>query len=355
VKKLYLIITLVFILGIVLTGAFILFGGEEERELAAELNIYNWEDYLGENTVEEFEEEFGVKINLLIYEDEEVLFEDLPNNPGKYDLVIASDAVAKDLVKLGLLRTLNKDNIPNLENVEEFCFIKSDSLSDYVVPYLWGTTGFAIDTNYVQEDIDSWGIFWDEKYAGKMVMLNNPREVVALGAKFVGVPIVPQTLAEFEKVRNALLEQKEISGGYEDPETIEDGLAGGELWVAHIYSGSTGIAAEENIFLKHVIPKEGGVKWIDSWVIPTSAPNAYTAEVFINYILRPEISADIVNYQWTPGCNKAARGLIDEELLKDESLYPSKQDLNNLEFISDYDETDEIQKLRGELWEELIK
>jgi len=336
---------LILMIGI-LGGMFFVF--KPEQELADELTLYNWEDYLAEGVLEDFEAEFGVKVNEVYFEDESVVLAELEKNPNKYDLVVAGDPIIKEMVALDLLAPLDKRNIPNLKNVDEKCVM--EGFEKYLAPYLWGTTGLAINTKYVPEDTDSWGVLWDEKYAGKIGLLNNPEEVVAMASRYIGLPVIPQSVSDFKKVEKFLLIQKPLVKGYFEYLDMRDDLISEELWAAQMYDGAAKMATLENPNIKYIIPREGGSEWIENFVILKSSKKKYTAEVFINYILDTEVSAKIAEYQISYSCNAKAMDLLGDEFMEE----VSPQSLKFLEYFSDYETSEEVAELEKELWEKLI-
>ncbi len=310
----------------------------EEQQLSAELNIFNWEDYLGETTLGDFEEEFGVKVNLYTFEDEDFMISSLETNPGIYDVVITSDSMVTEMIQTKSLAELDKDNIPNLKNINpEFLNPLYDPGNKYSVPYLWGTTGIAINTSVVTEDVTSWSILWDSNYSGNISMLNNKYEVMAVALEYLGYSINSNNLSQLAEAEELLLQQKPLLQGYDDPITIKNKLISGELVLAHCYVGEVYIAADENENISYVIPEGGAPLWIDTFVVPVDSPHKYTAEVFINYILKPEISADITNYQWCASPNQAAEEYIDDEILEDPGIYPSQDILDKCEYFTELD------------------
>ena len=155
-----LLIGFVILLSCLFSGCFI--AHYHEPMLSDELNIFNWEDYFGETTLEDFEEIFGVKINLYTFEDEDYMISALSTNPSKYDIVIASDSTVKELIEMKQLAKLDKSHIPNIKNLDpDFLNLSFDPGNEYSIPYLWGTTGIAYNRSAVKENVKSWSILWD--------------------------------------------------------------------------------------------------------------------------------------------------------------------------------------------------
>jgi spermidine/putrescine transport system substrate-binding protein len=307
-----------------------------EPKQQKELNIYNWEDYLAPDTISRFQKEFSVKVNLFTFEDENFMLSDVQTNPAKYDIVIASDSLIKEMTASRLLATINHSNIPNLKNIgKDFRNLGYDPQNTHSVPYLWGTTGIAFNIKYLPGDTDSWNVLFDKKYAGKISMLNSKEEVIIAALIRDGHPLHGHSIesidrAHLEKITPILVEQKSLLRGYEDPITIRDSMVAEELWAAQMYSGDALFAQNENENIKYIIPKEGATIWIDNLAVPRDAKNKVIAEQFINFILRPDIGAEIANYVQYATPNGAAREFVDQELLDNPSLYPSEEVLKSL-------------------------
>ena len=312
-----------------------------EKKLSAVLNIYNWEDYFGETTLEDFEKEFGVKVNFETYEDEEIMVSAVTSDPSKYDVIIASDDLIRTMGEKRLLAQIDIENIPNFKNIgDEFKNPSYDPGNKYSIPYLQWTTGIAVNRKYIEETEDSWSILWNPKYKGKIAMLNNAYEVIGAALKYLGYPLCSTDPVQLEEAKQLLLEQEPLLRGYEDTITIRDDLISEELWAAHQYGGEAAFAADENENVEYILPKEGAAYGVDTFAIPIDAKHKYTAEVFINYILDPKVSAEIANYLWYANTNEAAAKFTDPEILEEPSIYPPEEVRNRLELYTDIGEVD---------------
>lgn len=349
------------VISFILAGQMVFYSyGYTQEEKASQkpdalLNIYNWEDYFAPATLEEFEKKFGVKVNLETFTDEEEMIAGIQSNPGKYDLTITSDIIIRELIASRLLEPIDFKNVPNFKNIDgQFINSDYDSGNKYSVPYMWGTTGVAYNTKYVQEDVDSWAVLWNSAYKGKISMLDNHDEVVMASLKYLGVSLNTVDTVQLEQAKKKLLEQKPLLRGYDDIETIKDDLIAEKLWVAHCYSGDAMFAADKNDNLKYVIPEEGATLWVDNLCIPRDAPHKRTAEVFINYLLEPKVSAEIANYVRYANCNIAAREFTLKEILDDQAIYPSKEVLKKCEFKKGKpDEMAVRNQVINKIWSEL--
>jgi spermidine/putrescine transport system substrate-binding protein len=337
-------------LAVLLLGLPLLAGCGNRQKQTLELNVYNWEDYFAPTTLVDFEREYGVKVNLQTYQDEEEMLSAVQSTPGGFDVIFPSDELVSRMIRLELLAPINHKNIPNLKNIDPmFLDLSYDPVNMYSVPYTWGVTGIAVNTKYVTQPVDSWGILWDANYQGRIAMLNNSYSVIGLTLKYLGYSLVSQDPAELEQARLKLLEQKPLIVGYLDPMTCINKLVSGEIWLAMAYNGDAMSAAENNPDISVVIPKEGTDFWLDCVAIPRDSPHKETAELFINYLLRPDVQAAISNYVRYATPNRAAieAGLITPEDLNNPAIYPPREGLESYRYPG------EANPLYQSIWAEL--
>lgn len=344
----YSVLGLVIVLGILIVAFFTY---SNSQRLSGELNIYNWEDYFAPGVIEGFEKETGVKVNLYEFDDEYLMLDELKRGYGEYDLIVSSDAILDELIESQMLQKIDKKKISNLKTINPSCDVL-DEYEEYSSPYLWGTTGIIINTKFVPEDTDSWRVLWDEKYSGKMYMLDNPDETFGAAAKYLGFNLVPTKESDLRKVYSVLNKQKPLMKEYGDYIKYSDLWASEDIWLAQGYSGEAQLIGVEG--LKYILPKEGGSRWVEFFTIPRNAKNKVAAQAFINYVQEVHVNAQIAEYQWSGTCNQGADVLIDKELLNDESVNPIGITANKLDFFSDYQMSEDIKTLREELWQELM-
>jgi spermidine/putrescine transport system substrate-binding protein len=328
--------------------------GGGEQELAKELHVYNWSEYIDPEIYADFEEEFGVKVIEDTYASNEDLLAKLQAGATGYDLIVPSDYMVTIMNELDLLAELNYDNLPNFTNIDErFKDPPYDPGNKYSVPYQWGTTGIGYNLDVFEEAPDSWAYLFDpavaSAYAGRMSMLNDSREALGAALKYLGYSVNSTNEQELEQAKQVLVQQKEWVAAY-DSDGFEDLLAAGEVDIGHGWSGDYFTAATEAPQVWYVIPKEGGVLWTDNLAIPKTAPSQYTAEAFINYLMRPEVAAKVTNYTWYASPNKAAEEFISAEILEEPGIYPSAEVMDRLEFISD---VGEATALYDRIWTEI--
>jgi len=329
-------------------------GAGGEQELAQELHVFNWSEYIDPEIYQDFEEEFGIKVTEDTFSSNEDLLAKLQAGATGYDIIVPSDYMVKIMTELDLLAEINYDNIPNFANIDEiFVDPPYDPGNKYSIPYQWGTTGIGYDADFFEDPPDSWAYIFDEElvspYAGRMTMLNDSREVIGAALKYLGYPLNSTDEAQLEEAKQLLLKQKAWVSAY-DSEAFGDLIASGDAVIGHGWSGGYFMAALEADNVWYVIPEEGGVIWTDNLAIPKSAPSQYTAEVFINYLLRPEVGAKITNFTWYGSPNKASDEFIDPEILEEPAIYPPPEVMDKLEFLRD---VGEATTLYDRIWTEI--
>jgi spermidine/putrescine-binding protein len=332
----------IFFLGLLMLALAACAPQEAEEQLAEELHIYNWSEYIDPEIYDDFEAEFGVKVIEDTFSSNEELLAKLQAGATGYDVIVPSDYMVAIMIEEGLLAELNKDNIPNLSNLDSrFTDPPFDPGMVYSVAYQWGTTGIGFNWDEFDEPPDSWAYLFDpdiaSQYAGQMTMLNDSRESVGAALKYLGYSLNSTDEAQLNEARDLLIQQKQWVYAY-DSEQYEDLISADETLLAHGWSGDFFMAAVEDERIWYAIPMEGAVIWVDNLCIPTTAPSKYTAEVFINYLLRPEVAAKITNFTWYASPVAAAEEFIDEEILEEPAIYPPPDVMDRLEWIRDVGE-----------------
>lgn len=316
--------------------------GAGKPELAKELHVYNWSEYIDPQIYTDFEKEFGVHVVEDTFASNEELLAKLQAGATGYDVIVPSDYMVEIMIEQGLLMELNRDNVPNITNIDpKFANPPYDPGMVHCVPYQWGTTGIGYNADEFDEPPDSWAYLFDptvaSEYAGQFTMLNDSRESMGAALKYLGFSLNSTDEAQLTQARDLLIQQKKWVYAY-DSEQFEDLLSANETVLAHGWSGDFFMAAVEDERLWYAIPQEGGTIWADNLCIPKTASSQYTAEVFINYLLRPEVGAAISNFTWYASPNAAATEFIDAEILEEPAIYPPPEVMDKLEWIEDVGE-----------------
>ncbi|MBR3040566.1 MAG: ABC transporter substrate-binding protein [Lachnospiraceae bacterium] len=311
----------------------VLFSGCCAKE-KKEVYVYNWGEYIDPDVLESFEKETGITVIYDEYETNEVMYPKIESGAVSYDVICPSDYMIQKMIENDMLQEINFDNIPNAKNIGQQYFETSkefDPENKYSVPYCWGTVGILYNKTMVDEPIDSWSVLWDEKYKGEILMQNSVRDALMVALKLNGYSCNSMDDDELEKAKADLIAQKPLVQAYV-VDQVRDKMIGNEAAIGVIYSGEAIYTQRENPDLEYVIPKEGTNVWIDSWVIPKNAQNKENAEIFIDYMCRPEIALknfEFITYS-TP--NDAARDLIEEEDIKNSEIaFPDLSKYTGLE------------------------
>jgi len=310
-------------------------GGNNNR-----LNLYNWSDYVAESTIPGFEEQTGIRVTQDFYSSNEELLAKLQSGGGAgYDVIVPSDYMVSIMIKSNVLQRLNRDQIPNFDNLDpDFVGLSYDPNNEYSVPYQWGTTGILYDPEAVREEVTGWDAMWLEEYSGKIGMLNDVRETFGAALKRLGYSLNSTDERELDEAQASLEEQKPLLRGYFASPEAGDLVVGGDLVLAHVFSGDGFSAIAENENLVYVIPEEGATRWTDNMAIPTGAANVEGAHEFINYILDAEVGAELSNYTYYGCPNEASFPMIDKEAREDPAIYPPEPVFERLEVIEDLGE-----------------
>ncbi len=328
---------------------------EPAEQLADELHVFNWSDYIDPEVYNDFEAAYGVKVVEDTFSSNEDLLAKLQAGATGYDIIVPSDYMVRIMIQLDLLAELNLTNVPNFEKnvAENLKDPPYDPGNKYSVPYQWGTTGIGYNSEVVDPLPDSWAYIFDEEmvkpYAGKMSMLNDSREAIGAALKYLGYSLNTTDEKELEEAKALLLKQKEWVTTY-DSDQFEDLLIAGETVIAHGWSGDFFMAAVEDPRVWYAIPKEGAVIWTDNLCIPETASHQYTAEFFINYLLRPEVAAKITNFTWYGSPYQAANPFLNPEILGEPAIYPPEEVMERLEPIRD---VGEATPLYERIWTEI--
>ena len=301
-----------------------------------QLNIYIWSTYISPRVIEGFEREFHCKVNYDLYDSNEALLTKLQAGNVDYDLVVPSDYMVEVLIRQGLLARLDKQRLPNAwANTDpRFLGLPFDPHNDYSAPYAWGTTGLAYRADLVKENIDSWSVLFDPRYAGHILLLDDTREVMGMALKQLGYSLNSTDPEHIRQARDLLLREKPMVKGY-NSSNFEQDLAAGDAWIAQAYNGNMTFVMRDEPRIHYVIPKEGCTISVDCACIPRHAPHQKLAEDFINYFHRPEVAARFVN---DSGFNTPSRydlQEIDPWLLANPAVFPAPNSLARCEFMRD--------------------
>jgi spermidine/putrescine-binding protein len=314
--------------------------GCEEGATDGDLLLYNWSDYLDPELITAFEEEYEVEVTEDFYPSNEELLARVQSGGADYDVIVPSDYMVSIMIEEGLLLELDRDAIPNAENLDpEFTEVPFDVGNVYSMPYQWGTTGLGVDLEVVGEDVEaSWDLVFDPEVAastGGVVLLDDPRETMAAALYYLGYSANTTDEGELQEASDLIAEATANITAF-DSNLYGDLLVSGEAAVTHGFSGNFFQAfagAEDPDRYTYLIPEEGATRWVDNMAILTDAPHPCTAHTFVNFLLDAERGAQLSNWNFYASPNAAAEEFLDPELLEDEAVFPPED--ANLTFLED--------------------
>ena len=302
------------------------------------LYVYNWGQYIAEgdddsiDVIAAFEEAYpNIKVKYSTYDSNESMYAKLSGGGITVDVIIPSDYMIGRMRQEGMLQELNYDNIPNAQYIDpSFRGMAYDPEDKYSVPYTWGTVGIIYNTKYVDEaDVTGWELLWNEKYADKILMFDNSRDAFGIAEYLLGYDVNTTDEAELKACADKLAEQKPVVQQYV-MDQIFDAMENEEAWIAPYYAGDYLTMVEENEDLAFYRPAHQGFNvFIDAMCIPTCAQEKEAAELFINFMCSPEISAanlDFIGYSVPASESKQ---YLDEDVVNDPVAYPDEEELRN--------------------------
>jgi putrescine transport system substrate-binding protein len=305
------------------------------------VHIYNWSDYIAEDTIAKFENETDYKVVYDVYDSNEVLEAKLLAGNSGYDVVVPTSQFLQRQIAAGVYQPLDKSKLPNLKNMDPD-LMKAAAAYDpdnaHSVIYMWGTTGIGYDEAKVKErlgedaPVNSWALIFDPQYAEKLAdcgitLLDSSTDVLPSALAYLGLDPTSTKADDLEQAAKLVEGVRPYIRYFHSSQYIND-LANGEVCVSLGFSGDVFIAAaraEEagnGIDIAYAVPKEGALQWFDMMAIPADAPNPEGALAWINFIMEPQITADITNYVWYASANKEAMALIDPEIKDDPAIFP---------------------------------
>ena len=293
---------------------------EEEKKL----NFFNWDTYVGETTLEDFNAETGIEVRMDLYADGDELFSKLKaGNPG-YDVIVPGSETLERMMKGDMVIPLDHGKIPNISNIDpKFRDAVFDPGRKYSLPYMWGTVGIGYRISEVNGTPDSWKVLLDsDEYAGQVALMGDQQTVLGAALKYLGFSWNSTDAAELKKVEELLIAQKKNIKIFAD-DNGQDLLASGEVKLCQEWNGDILQVMAEDDDLSYVVPKEGTEIWQDSLAIPKGAPRPENAHRFINFLLGAEAGKEIVETILYPTANAAARDLMPEDYKSNPVIFPA--------------------------------
>ena len=339
--KLLSVTTCVLAMGIFFAGC--------SKNPSKEISFFNYGENIDEETVKEFEKEYGIKVNIETFDDMETMYQKVSAGGVNYDVILVSDALMPRMIDKNLIQEINKESIPNLSQMDEqYLNLTIDPENKYSVPYMFGTVGLIYNKDVVKEEVDSWDILWNEKYKDRIFMFDTYRDTIGAALKKLGYSLNTENPQEVEEAKQLLLEQRGLVNPVYGVDNGTLMIPAGESDINMIWSGEGLNLQDEYPNLVYVVPEEGANFWIDSLCIPANAKNVEGAEKFINFVSDKESAlriADEIGYT-TP--NKEARLEQPEEVRNNPNAYMPKEIMDRCEIYEDF--SSDVKKMYDDAW-----
>jgi len=310
------------------------------------LNIYNWSDYIAEDTIKNFEKETGIKVRYDFFDSNESLHAKLIAGKTGYDIVVPGSNWAKSQIEAGLLMKLDKSKIPNLANLDpaiQAQLAKMDPGNEHIVDWLWGYTTVGINVDKVKKALgdkpmpeNAWDLVFNADYASKLkscgvAVLDTPSEIMPLALNYLGKDPHSKNADDY-KAAAAMLKKirPSVTRFVGSGSDYIDQMAKGQICAVVGWSGDIMIAKDKSQKAKKpqnlevLLPKQGGLLFFDTMAIPKDAKHPDNAHKFINYILRPEVHASLTNTVFYANPNKASLKFVQPELAKNPAVFPDE-------------------------------
>jgi putrescine transport system substrate-binding protein len=330
------------------------------------LHVFNWSDYIAEDTVPNFEQQTGVKVTYDVFDSNDVLETRLLAGNSGFDVVVPSASFLERQIKAGVFQKLDKSLLPNLKNMDPDIMNRvglHDPGNEYAIPYLWGTTGIGYNEDKIRKILgdakpDSWNYIYDPKLAAKfkdcgISLLDAPDEILKTVLAWMGRDPNSQKEEDLNAAEAKLMPIRPFVRKIHSSQYIDD-LANGDLCIAVGWSGDILQArdraneAGQGVKIKYAIPKEGTIVWFDMLAIPNDAKHPKNAHAFINYLMEPQVAANDSNFVNYANGNAASFPLVSDEVKNDPGIYPTPEVKAKLFPSLAYGE--DFQRLMNRMW-----
>lgn len=330
------------------------------------VNVYNWSDLIGANTLTDFTATTGIKVQYDTYDSDEVLTARLLTGGSGYDVVVPTATTIPHLIKADTLLELDRSKIPNWKNLDPN-LLKMVEISDpgnkHSIIYDWGSTGLIINVDAVKKrlpdaPLDSYALLFDPANAAKLQdcgisVLDSPADVMPIALAYLGLPTDSEKPEDLARAKDALMAVRPYLRYIHSSSYLND-IAAGNLCMAIGWSGDTTIAqaradeAKNGVRLQYIVPKEGTLSWFGLMAIPADAPNPDAAHAFLNFILEPKVGADFTSTVGYASAVPESRSFVSPEIAADTTIFPTDDVKQRL--FPTVTPSQEYERLRTRAW-----
>ncbi len=308
--------------------------------------VFNWAEYLAPSVRKGFETEYGIKVKETYFDNNETMLAKLKAGATGYDIAVPTGYTASVLIKSGMVEPLDFEYLPNMQNTlpafQDPVYDPGTDGLNYTVPYMWGTAGYCLRTDILDDPITRWADLWDPKYDGKISMMFDERECLGAALKLLGSSLNTTNEDEINAAADKLIEQKPLVQKYVITNSYRE-IVSGKAPITHCWNGEVALAVNNmgeggEKKVRYVFPDEGFSTWVDTLVIPVGGNSRYGAHLFMDYLMRPEVSAE--NALWVgylPVSEEALTTVKAENPVAD-IIIPTEADMERAEVLGDVGE-----------------
>ena len=323
-----------------------------QAQAAEKIYVYNWTEYLPESVLAQFTQKTGIEVVYSTYDSNETMYAKLKLiKKDGYDVAVPSTYFVSKMGREGMLMKLDHTLLPNMKNLDPEILNKDyDPDNNYSIPYMWGSTGIAVNTDDIpKEQITSWKDLWKPEFKGKLLLQDDLREVFHMALRIKGFS---GNTTEPGEIKQAYLLLKDLMPNVLlfNSDSPRLPFLAGEVSIGMIWNGEAWMAQKENPAIQYVYPKEGASFWVDSFVIPQGARNPKGAHAFINFMMNPDVAKACVEEYGYPTPVKPAIALLDSNISSNRTIFPDAKVIQQGEFQNDVGQAIEIYQ---KYWEKL--
>jgi len=338
---------------VVVAGLFLLTGcseneptnqpGTDEPPLASFINVFNWGEFIDMEVLRMFREETGITVRYETYATNEEMYQRVRTDGGAgFDVLFPSDYMIERMISQDMLVQLNWDNIPNREHIDDrFWYMPFDPNNLYSVPYMWGTFGIMYNTTMVDEPVYSWEILWNPEYRNQIFMYYASRDTMGAALRMLGFSLNSTNIDEINAARDRLIEQRPLVRAFLG-DAIKGMMIAGDGALATVFSGDAVWARQDNPDLNFIVPIEGTQIFLDSMVIPSTTTRQREAEMFINFMTRPDIAYLNTRYVMYSTTNATTYTMLPDYMRDCKIYWPPDDVFYRLEAFADLGDFKEL-------------
>jgi spermidine/putrescine transport system substrate-binding protein len=324
-----------------------------------EIVVFNWADYLAPPVRKGFEKEYGIKVKEAYFDNNEAMLAKLKAGARGYDVAVPTGYTASVLIKSGLAEPLDFDYLPNMKNTlptfQDPVYDPGTDGLHYTVPYMWGTAGYCLRTDILDDPITRWADLWDPKYKDKISMMFDERECLGAALKLLGHSLNTTSEDEINAAADKLIEQKPLVQKYVITNSYRE-IVSGKAPITHCWNGEVGLAynslgkGSEKI-VRFVFPDEGFSSWVDTLMIPVGGNSRYGAHLLMDYLMRPEVSAENALWVGYLPPSQEALDTVKAGTPIAEMIIPTEAQMERAEVLGD---VGEAAKLYSAAWQRVV-